>query len=35
VRLCRPSEKVLEILENADIGVFTKEDGEIVNAIKV
>ncbi|MBB3965669.1 arsenate reductase (glutaredoxin) [Rhizobium metallidurans] len=28
-RLCRPSEVVLEILENP-IGVFTKEDGEIV-----
>jgi arsenate reductase len=30
VALCRPSEKVLEILPNADIGRFTKEDGEIV-----
>lgn len=30
VRLCRPSEVVLEILENADIGPFTKEDGEVV-----
>jgi arsenate reductase len=30
VRLCRPSEVVLEILENADIGTFTKEDGEQV-----
>ena len=30
VRLCRPSEKVLDILENADIGRFTKEDGEVV-----
>ena len=29
-RLCRPSEKVLDILENADIGAFTKEDGEVV-----
>ena len=29
-RLCRPSEVVLEILENPDIGVFTKEDGEKV-----
>ncbi|WP_334128652.1 arsenate reductase (glutaredoxin) [Sneathiella sp.] len=29
-RLCRPSEVVLEILENPDIGLFTKEDGEIV-----
>ena len=30
VRLCRPSEVVLEILANPDIGAFTKEDGEIV-----
>jgi arsenate reductase len=30
VRLCRPSEVVLEILENPDIGTFTKEDGEKV-----
>lgn len=30
VRLCRPSEKVLEILPNPDIGAFTKEDGEVV-----
>lgn len=30
-RLCRPSEVVLEILPNPDIGTFTKEDGEIVN----
>lgn len=29
-KLCRPSEKVLDILENADIGAFTKEDGEVV-----
>ncbi|MAL79818.1 MAG: arsenate reductase (glutaredoxin) [Sneathiella sp.] len=29
-RLCRPSEAVLDILENPDIGPFTKEDGEIV-----
>lgn len=29
-RLCRPSEVVLDILENADIGTFTKEDGELV-----
>lgn len=28
--LCRPSEKVLDILPNSDIGTFTKEDGEIV-----
>lgn len=32
VRLCRPSEVVLEILPNPDIGPFTKEDGEVVNA---
>ena len=31
-RLCRPSEVVLEILENPDIGPFTKEDGEVVLA---
>ena len=30
VRLCRPSEVVLEILENPDIGAFAKEDGEKV-----
>lgn len=29
-RLCRPSEVVLEILPNPDIGQFTKEDGEAV-----
>ena len=29
-RLCRPSEVVLDILENADIGPFTKEDGEVI-----
>jgi arsenate reductase len=33
-RLCRPSEAVLEILENPDIGTFTKEDGETVSAHK-
>jgi arsenate reductase len=27
-RLCRPSEKVLDILPNPDIGSFLKEDGE-------
>lgn len=31
-RLCRPSETVLEILPNAEIGTFTKEDGEVVTA---
>jgi arsenate reductase len=30
VRLCRPSELVLDILPNSDIGPFIKEDGEIV-----
>jgi arsenate reductase (glutaredoxin) len=29
-RLCRPSERVLEILPNAAIGHFAKEDGEVV-----
>lgn len=29
-KLCRPSEAVLGILPNADIGPFTKEDGEVV-----
>lgn len=29
-RLCRPSEIVLEILDNPDIGPFTKEDGEVI-----
>lgn len=31
VRLCRPSEQVLEILPNPHIGTFTKEDGEVVS----
>jgi arsenate reductase len=30
VRLCRPSEIVLDILPNPHIGSFTKEDGEVV-----
>ena len=29
-RLCRPSEAVLDILENPHIGPFVKEDGEVV-----
>lgn len=29
-RLCRPSELVLDILENPNIGPFTKEDGEVI-----
>ncbi len=32
VKLCRPSETVLDILPNPHIGKFVKEDGEIVNA---
>jgi arsenate reductase len=32
VRLCRPSEVVLDILPNADIGRFVKEDGEVITA---
>jgi arsenate reductase len=32
VKLCRPSEEVLEILPNPDIGTYIKEDGEIVTA---
>lgn len=32
VRLCRPSEAVLEILPNPHIGRFVKEDGEVVDA---
>lgn len=32
VRLCRPSEVVLEILPASLVGVFTKEDGEVVKA---
>lgn len=30
VRLCRPSEVVLDILPEAQRGAFTKEDGEVV-----
>ena len=30
VRLCRPSEVVLDILANPNIGTFTKEDGQEV-----
>ena len=33
IKLCRPSETVLDILPNPHIGRFVKEDGEIVNAI--
>lgn len=32
VKLCRPSEAVLEILPSAKIGRFVKEDGEVIDA---
>lgn len=31
VKLCRPSEEVLELLPNPHIGRFVKEDGEVVD----
>src|SRR6476661_8055947 len=31
-KLCRPSEAVLDLLPNPDIGRFVKEDGEVVEA---
>ena len=34
-RLCRPSEKVLEILPDPQIGRFTKEDGEVIDEPKL
>ena len=33
-KVCRPSEAVLDILPNPDIGTFTKEDGEVVEGRK-
>ena len=30
-KLCRPSELVLQVLDNPNIGSFIKEDGEVVN----
>ena len=30
IKLCRPSEAVLDLLENWPAGPFTKEDGELV-----
>ena len=30
-KLCRPSELVLQLLDSANIGLFIKEDGEVVN----
>ena len=32
VKLCRPSEAVLDILANPHIGRFVKEDGEVIDA---
>jgi arsenate reductase (glutaredoxin) len=34
VRLCRPSEAVLEILPKSEIGPFVKEDGQVVSSAK-
>jgi len=34
VRLCRPSELVLPLLENQSVGFFVKEDGEVVRSNK-
>jgi arsenate reductase len=34
VRLCRPSEVVLDILPNPEIGTFTKEAGEVITPKK-
>ena len=31
VKLCRPSEAVLDILPNSNLGQFVKEDGEVVD----
>jgi arsenate reductase len=31
-KLCRPSEAVLDILPHPEVGMFTKEDGEVVSA---
>jgi arsenate reductase len=33
VKLCRPSEVVLDILPNRHIGRFVKEDGEVIDAV--
>jgi arsenate reductase (glutaredoxin) len=35
VKLCRPSETVLDILPNANLGQFVKEDGEVIEAKRV
>jgi arsenate reductase (glutaredoxin) len=34
VRLCRPSEKVLDLIPAPNIGRFVKEDGEVVGKVK-
>jgi arsenate reductase (glutaredoxin) len=34
VKLCRPSELVSTLLDNPNIGTFTKEDGEVVSIKK-
>jgi arsenate reductase len=34
VKLCRPSETVLDLLPKANIGRFVKEDGEVVEATR-
>jgi arsenate reductase len=31
VKLCRPSETVLDLLPNPHIGRFVKEDGEVID----
>ncbi len=33
VKLCRPSEVVLDLLPNPHIGRFVKEDGEVIDAV--
>ncbi|EKS41638.1 arsenate reductase (glutaredoxin) [Afipia broomeae] len=33
VKLCRPSEAVLDVLPNPHIGRFVKEDGDVVNPV--
>jgi arsenate reductase (glutaredoxin) len=33
VKLCRPSETVLDILPKSDIGAFVKADGELVSSV--
>ena len=35
VKLCRPSEAVLDLLPNSNIGRFVKEDGEAIDKNKI